>query len=144
MKRLLFILFSLCVVCTIPAQTNKTIRALQNRRRIVQREIYQKEHILRSTKQDVTHQLQNLNTLDGQIDERKKYIYIIGSDVKVITGETNNLQQQLFDLQRELVNKKQQYAKSLKYISRHKTVEEKLMLSSRPIHCLRLIEGYDT
>jgi len=127
MKRLLFILFSLCVVCTIPAQTNKTIRALQNRRRIIQREIYQKEHILRSTKQDVTHQLQNLNTLDGQIDERKKYIYIIGSDVKVITGETNNLQQQLFDLQRELVNKKQQYAKSLKYISRHKTVEEKLM-----------------
>lgn len=127
MKRFLFILLGLCIVCAASAQTNRKIKSLQNRRRIIQREIVQRERILRSTKQDVSHQLQSLNTLNGQIDERKKYIYIIGSDVRTIAGETENLKSQLSDLQNELNNKKRQYAKSLRYISRHKTVEDKLM-----------------
>jgi len=101
MKRFLFILLGLCIVCAASAQTNRKIKSLQNRRRIIQREIVQRERILRSTKQDVSHQLQSLNTLNGQIDERKKYIYIIGSDVRTIAGETENLKNQLSDLQNE-------------------------------------------
>lgn len=127
MKRFLLILFSISLVLASQAQTNNKIRALQNRRKMIQKEIIQREHLLRSTKKDVSHQLQNLNTLSGQIDERKKYIYIIGNDVKTIGDEVNNLSNQLQGLQNELNNKKHRYAESLKYIYHHKTIEEKLM-----------------
>lgn len=82
---------------------------------------------MQSTKKDVKSQLDNLALLTGQIEERRKYINTIESDVHILTSEIASLQKQLNKLQRDLKDKKQKYEISVQYMYRNKSVQEKLM-----------------
>jgi septal ring factor EnvC (AmiA/AmiB activator) len=112
---------------TCSAQSNSKIRALQRKRGALQKEISQSEKLLVSTKKDVRTQLSNLAVLNGQIDERKHYISGIETDMHGLDGEIGLLQQQLYNLQDELNEKKARYAKSMKYMSRNKTIQNQLL-----------------
>lgn len=83
--------------------------------------------MLQSTKKDVKSQLDNLALLTGQIEERRKYINTIESDVHTLTSEIASLQKQLNKLQRDLKDKKRKYETSVQYMYRNKSVQEKLM-----------------
>lgn len=72
-------------------------------------------------------QLDNLALLTGQIEERRKYINTIESDVHILTSEIASLQKQLNKLQHDLKDKKQKYEISVQYMYRNKSVQEKLM-----------------
>ena len=72
-------------------------------------------------------QLDNLALLTGQIEERRKYINTIESDVHTLTSEIASLQKQLNKLQRDLKDKKRKYETSVQYMYRNKSVQEKLM-----------------
>ena len=72
-------------------------------------------------------QLDNLALLTGQIEERRKYINTIESDVHILTSEIASLQKQLNKLQRDLKDKKRKYETSVQYMYRNKSVQEKLM-----------------
>lgn len=121
----------LCLVCLFfwdaSAQTNKKIKELENQRNELQQQIAESETLLRSTKKDVKSQLDNLALINGQIDERKKYINAIEKDVKTLNGEINTLQRQLKSLQQELDDKKDKYKASVQYMYRNKSIQEKLM-----------------
>lgn len=65
--------------------------------------------------------------LTGQIEERRKYINTIESDVHTLTSEIASLQKQLNKLQRDLKDKKRKYETSVQYMYRNKSVQEKLM-----------------
>lgn len=127
MKRL----FLLCLTClflmSASAQTNKKIKELENQRNELQQQIAESETLLRSTKKDVKSQLDNLALINGQIDERKKYILAIEKDVQTINGEINTLQRQLKSLQKDLEDKKKKYESSVQYMYRNKSIQEKLM-----------------
>lgn len=71
--------------------------------------------------------MDNLALLTGQIEERRKYINTIESDVHILTSEIASLQKQLNKLQRDLKDKKQKYEISVQYMYRNKSVQEKLM-----------------
>lgn len=77
-------------------------------------------------------QLDNLALLTGQIEERRKYINTIESDVHILTSEIASLQKQLNKLQRDLKDKKQKYEISVQYMYRNKSVQEKLMFIFLP------------
>lgn len=77
-------------------------------------------------------QLDNLALLTGQIEERRKYINTIESDVHTLTSEIASLQKQLNKLQRDLKDKKQKYEISVQYMYRNKSVQEKLMFIFLP------------
>ena len=62
-----------------------------------------------------------------RIEERRKYINTIESDVHILTSEIASLQKQLNKLQRDLKDKKQKYEISVQYMYRNKSVQEKLM-----------------
>ena len=87
---------------------------------------------MQSTKKDVKSQLDNLALLTGQIEERRKYINTIESDVHILTSEIASLQKQLNKLQRDLKDKKQKYEISVQYMYRNKSVQEKLMFIFLP------------
>lgn len=111
----------------LQAQTNSTIRSLQNKRAQLQKQIEQKEKLLNTTKKDVRTQLQNLSTLNSQIEERKKYIQGIEEDVRLIDAEVRNLNRQLDSLGQQLQARKEKYARSLQRLYRARTLQEKLM-----------------
>lgn len=127
MKRFLFLLISILITTNFSAQTNRKIKELENRRGVLQKEISKKESLLKTTKKDVGSQLRGLNTLTGQIEERKKYIVVIGNDVQSIDSEVTTLAQQLRNLELDLLDKKKKYESSVKYLYKNKSIEEKLM-----------------
>ena len=127
MKRLLFLLMSFLLITALPAQTNKKIKQLESKRSVLQKEISKKESLLKTTKKDVGRQLRSLNTLTGQIEDRKRYIKVIEGDVQSIDQEVTSLSQQLRNLELDLLDKKRKYASSVQYLYKNKTIEEKLV-----------------
>ena len=124
-------IFLLCLTCLFlwndSAQTTKKIKELENQRNELQQQIAESETLLRSTKKDVKSQLDNLALINGQIEDRKKYIQAIERDVQSLNGEINTLQRQLKSMQRELKDKKDKYEASVQYMYRNKSIQEKLM-----------------
>ena len=127
MKRIFLLLIACCFLSTISAQSTRKIRELEAKRKELHQQIAESETLLQSTKKDVKSQLDNLALLTGQIEERRKYINTIESDVHTLTSEIASLQKQLNKLQRDLKDKKRKYETSVQYMYRNKSVQEKLM-----------------
>ncbi|WP_455665720.1 murein hydrolase activator EnvC family protein [Phocaeicola sp.] len=127
MKRIFLLLIACCLLGTLYAQSTRKIRELESKRKELHQQIAESETLLQSTRKDVKSQLDNLALLTGQIEERKKYIHTIESDVNTLAGEITSLQKQLRKLQRELNDKKQKYETSVQYMYRNKSIQEKLM-----------------
>ncbi len=127
MKRIFLLLIACCLLGALHAQSTRKIRELESKRKELHQQIAESETLLQSTRKDVKSQLDNLALLTGQIEERKKYIHTIESDVNTLAGEITSLQKQLRKLQRELDDKKQKYETSVQYMYRNKSIQEKLM-----------------
>ena len=127
MKRIFLLLIACCFLSTLLAQSTRKIRELEAKRKELHQQIAESETLLQSTKKDVKSQLDNLALLTGQIEERRKYINTIESDVHILTSEIASLQKQLNKLQRDLKDKKRKYETSVQYMYRNKSVQEKLM-----------------
>ena len=127
MKNILLLCLTCLFLLDASAQTDKKIKELESQRNELQQQIAESETLLRSTRKDVKSQLDNLALLNGQIEDRKKYIHAIELDVKSLNQEISTLQRQLRGLQRELKDKKDKYEASVQYMYRNKSIQEKLM-----------------
>ena len=121
------IVLTILVSVSLCAQSTKKIRELEKQHAALQKQISDSESLLQSTKQDVKSQLDNLAVLSGQITDRKQYIETIEKDVQVIQEEISRLKTELNTLERELAEKKKKYEKSVMYMYKNKSVQEKLM-----------------
>lgn len=113
--------------------TNASIRGLQNQRSQVQKKIRQQEQALRANKADVQKRLQNLMLLNTEIGDRQKKIDNIQSDITHIEGNIGILNAQLKTLEQQLADRKAKYVKSMRYITRRHTFQDRLLfvLSAR-------------
>lgn len=128
MKRIVGLLVVLGVgLMPLRAQTTRVIRQLEQQRNELKEQIAASETLLQSTKKDVKSQLADLALITGQIDERQKYLNTIESDVQTIQQEVDRLQTELSRLEKELADKKAKYERSVKYMYRNKSIQEKLM-----------------
>lgn len=128
MKRIVGLLVVLGVgLMPLRAQTTRAIRQLEQQRNELKEQIAASETLLQSTKKDVKSQLADLALITGQIDERQKYLNTIESDVQTIQQEVDRLQTELLRLEKELADKKAKYERSVKYMYRNKSIQEKLM-----------------
>ena len=128
MKRLLcFILLIALVAVDARSQTTKEIRALEKQQKELQERINEQESLLKSTKKDVKSQLSNLALLTGQIEERKKYLSTLEADVKTVDNEIYKAERELKTLDRELAEARSRYDKSVNYMRRNHSIQEKLM-----------------
>lgn len=116
-----------------PSYTNASIRGLQNQRSQVQKKIRQQEQALRANKADVQKRLQNLMVLNTEIGDRQKKIDNIQSDITHIEGNIGILNAQLKTLEQQLADRKAKYVKSMRYITRRHTFQDRLLfvLSAR-------------
>ncbi len=148
MKRLLLLLW--CCLLLIPsgAQTNKRIKDLQNRQGQLKKQIEETQTLLNTTKKDMGSQLNSLNALSGQIEERRKYIDTLTNDVAQIEEEMGIVERQLSGLQTDLLVAKDNYIASLRYLQRHGSIQQKLMFIfsaknlSQTLRRLRYVREY--
>lgn len=128
MKRFLCALAGcLCLLLPLMAQSNKLIKELESKRGALQKQIAESESLLQTTTKNVGSQLKGLAALTGQIEERKRYILSINSDMDAIDRELVSLERQLNQLQKELKDKKTKYAASVNYLYRNHTIQDKLL-----------------
>ena len=107
--------------------SNASIRGLQGQRADIQRRIKEQEQALRQNQADVKKRLEDLMVLNGEIDQSQKKIDGIQKDIHHIDGNIGILQAQLKTLQQQLQDRKNKYIRSMRYMSRHHTVQDKLM-----------------
>ena len=107
--------------------SNANIRGLQGQRADIQKRIREQEQALRKNQADVKKRLEDLMALNGEIDQSQKKIDGIQKDIHHIDGNIGILQAQLKTLQQQLQDRKNKYIRSMRYMSRHHTVQDKLM-----------------
>ena len=127
MKHTFLLIWTCFFVIGLSAQSTKKIKELETQRNELQQQIAESETLLQSTKKDVSSQLSNLALINGQIEDRKKYIRAIEQDVQTLNREITSLQRQLNGLRKELKDKKEKYEASVQYLYRNKSIQEKLM-----------------
>ncbi|MBE6275949.1 MAG: peptidase M23 [Bacteroides sp.] len=127
MKHTFLLIWTCFFVMGLSAQSTKKIKELETQRNELQQQIAESETLLQSTKKDVSSQLSNLALINGQIEDRKKYIRAIEQDVQTLNREITSLQRQLNGLRKELKDKKEKYEASVQYLYRNKSIQEKLM-----------------
>lgn len=150
MKRALLIILLMCVPMLLLAQSNKRIKELEQRRTTLQKQIAETEELLKTTNRNVGSQLNGLNALTGQIEERRRYIDNINTDLLEVDSELVILDQQLDTLKQSLAEKKRRYEASLKYLYKNHSIQEKLMFIfsaetlSQTYNRLRYVREYAT
>jgi septal ring factor EnvC (AmiA/AmiB activator) len=128
MKRLLAgLTLCTCLCAALFAQTNSAIKELEERHTALQKQIRESETLVRSAKNDVTGQLNSLNTLSGQITERIRYVQQINDDLETIGRQQKAMERDLQRLGEELDDRKKKYEASVQYLYKHRLVEEKLL-----------------
>ena len=110
-----------------PVYTNASIRGLQNQRAEVQKKIKEQERLLRANKADVKKRLDDLLAINSEIDQRQKSIDGIQSDITHIEGNISLLRSQLSTLEQQLEERKAKYVKSMRYLAKSRTIQDKLM-----------------
>lgn len=109
------------------AYINASIRGLQGQRANIQKKIKEQEKALRRNQADVKKRLQDLMVLNGEIDQRQKNIDGIQQDIHHIDGNIGLLNAQLKTLEQQLQDRKNKYIRSMRYMTRHHSVQDKLM-----------------
>lgn len=107
--------------------TNASIRGLQNQRAAIQKKIREQEAALKKNKADVAERLQHLMAINGEIDQRQHNIEGIQKDIHHIEGDIGILNSQLKTLEQQLHDRQQKYIKSMRYMARHRSVQDRLM-----------------
>ncbi len=110
-----------------PAYTNASIRGLQNQRAVVQKKIKEQEQLLRANKADVKKRLNDLLAINSEIDQRQKSIDGIQNDITHIEGNISVLRSQLSTLEQQLEERKAKYIKSMRYLAKSRTIQDRLM-----------------
>ena len=104
-----------------------TIKGLRNERAAVQRRIRQQEQALRANKANVSKRLKDLMLINSEIGEKQKSIDGIQKDITALDDNIGILKSQLATLQSQLDDRRQRYIKSIRYMARHRSVQDKMM-----------------
>ena len=104
-----------------------SVQALQNQRKEIQQQIKVQEQKLRSNEKDVKQRLQNLMVLNTEIEGKRRTIDTIRHDISNLDIEIERLGIQLDLLQEQLLQRKENYVKSMRYMHRNRSTQNQLM-----------------
>jgi len=104
-----------------------SVQALQNQRKEIQQKIKVQEQKLRSNEKDVKRRLQNLMVLNTEIEGKRRTIDTIRHDISNLDIEIERLGIQLDLLQEQLLERKENYVKSMRYMQRNRSTQNQLM-----------------
>ncbi|MDR0896170.1 MAG: peptidoglycan DD-metalloendopeptidase family protein [Prevotellaceae bacterium] len=111
----------------LAAQSNQLIKDLESERSELQRQISETEKLLTTTRKSVSDLLNGLESLSGQIEERKRYIQRLHQDMATVDKELERVEEQYATLQTELRDKKKRYEASVQYLYKNRSIHQKLL-----------------
>lgn len=107
--------------------SNASIKKLQSQRADIQKRIKEQEKALKENRENVSKKLNELMMINGEIDKSKHNIDGIEKDIRYINANIDILNSQLNTLKAQLKDRQSKYIKSMRYMARHRTMQDKLM-----------------
>ena len=125
----LLLLWLLTAAAGLQAQTDSAaIDQLRQRRGHLQQRIARSEALLKTTSDDTRSQLEALGLLNAQVEERRLYIRALNLELDSLDRALRRLEQRIDRLKKELKEKQDRYAASVRYLQSHRsTIQEKLL-----------------
>lgn len=105
----------------------RDITRLKSQSTTLKKDIDKSEFLLKSLRKDVRSQLSNLSVISGQVENQRKVVDDISGQVDRLAGEVHHLNTQLDTLRRELDDRVQKYRRSMVYLYRNRSRQNKLM-----------------
>lgn len=101
-------------ICTFSfAQSNATIKELEQQRKNMLREISNTDNLLRETKKSTTTLLDRIKLISNQIFSRQKVLELLGHEITGIDTEQKRIEIEIGILEVELKGKQESYAKAI-------------------------------
>ncbi len=107
--------------------SNASIKKLQSQRADIQKKIKEQEKALKENRENVSKKLNELMMINGEIDKSKHNIDDIEKDIHYIDNNIDILNSQLNTLKTQLKDRQSKYIKSMRYMARHRTMQDKMM-----------------
>ncbi len=104
-----------------------SIKVLQKQRQQLLRQIREQERALQYNQRDVKNRLQNLMTINSEIEEHQRAIDTIKNVITSLSGHIDVMQGRLNVLELELQERKQKYRKSMQYMYRNRSIQNQLL-----------------
>ncbi len=133
MMRILTLFLAAVFFCGLKAQNSdqggvsQQVVELKDEQRALKKQIDESQDLLDITKRDVSSQLSSILLLSSQIDRQQAYVNGMAREADSLSRRIAMLQKQLKTLQGELDDCKRQFQRSLLYMHRNRTTENKLM-----------------
>lgn len=109
------------------AQTNRKIKALQTKKKEVQKGLARSQKELKNTENTVIVKMKDISQIADKIESRKRYIDTMEAQLKHVSNQVDVLQRTVDKTARELEGKKEDYARALRYASAYRTVSSPLL-----------------
>lgn len=107
--------------------SNAEIKGLQKEQSKVQKTLKEQETKLRANQANVKKGLDNLIAINSDIEEKKKSIVSTQKDLSDIDNNIALLEVQIETLRKQLDERKAKYKKSLRYMARHRGIQDRMM-----------------
>ena len=119
---ILFFLFSggLCA-------QKSSVKDLRRRATNLQKEISEKESILKSSQKDVKSKMQNLELLNARINDSKKLVGVLGEELRLIDDTIAVLNSEVAENEKSVETARTKYAEALRRARFHATLQDKLL-----------------
>ena len=109
------------------AVSNSSINGLRDQSAKIKKEIKQQEQRLKTNRRNVSKRLQNLMIINQEINVKRKTIDTIRHDINKLDDNILTLKMQLELLQEQLDDCKKKYVKSVRYMRRNNSTQDKLL-----------------
>lgn len=109
------------------AQTNRKIKALQTKKKEVQKGLARSQKELKNTENTVIVKMKDISQLADKIESRRRYIDTMEVQLRHVSNQVDVLQQTVDKTTRELESKKEDYARALRYAAAYRTVSSPLL-----------------
>ncbi len=125
-----FALLALLAILSVgrtEAQTNRKIKALQNKKSELKKDMARKEKDLKQTRRTVDTKLKTILQLDDSLEVRQKHIDDMVQEMNEIDRQVETLQAEVLHCEKELGETKERYARSLRYTRLNQAVKSPLL-----------------
>ena len=146
-KVVYFVLFCIFFGLAV-AQNSAKVKELEKRRKAALEEIETTSALLKDTQKNAKSQLNRINLLIKQIENRNKIIAILNDEIVEINKNITSLTIEISQLQKEYEEKKQQYAKAVQGMYNRRSSQDKLLFVlsaqsfSQSLRRLRYLKEY--
>lgn len=125
-QRLTYLLLVMGFLLQVSPAVSQSVSEMKKERTRIEKQIAESKKMLATTEKDVKGQISKLNVLTEQIRQQQALVTSLDAEVRAVNNEMKANEERQKQLENNLSQRKQSYAKALKMSSHRNTFENRL------------------